>query len=280
MAAHLLAAFGGLTVWNRTPGRSDELAARGAVVASTPASAACNAVLTVLTDLDAVEAVLRGDDGLLAGWTERGITQPVLVVHGTVSPVGVAKLAAELAALGVTLLDAPISGGTAGAESATLSIMVGGDGRAAELMSPVFNALGRTVRYLGPSGSGQLAKACNQIVVAATVTALSESVLLARHGGLDIATVLELLGGGLAGSELLRQKADKWLREDFTAGGTAINQLKDLRFAIDAAGARGLRLPVTETVTDLFADLIRAGDGELDHTGIYRAIERLAKEDE
>jgi len=276
MAACLLSAFGELTVWNRTPGRADELVARGAVVAATPKDAARDAVLTVFTDLAGVETVLRGDNGLLVGWAQRGITDPVLVVHGTVSPVAVAELSEELASLGVRLLDAPVSGGTVGAERASLSIMVGGDRSAAEQLLPVFSAMGSTVRYLGPSGSGQLGKACNQIVVAATVTALSESVLLARHAGLDVATVLELLGGGLAGSELLRQKGDKWLREDFTAGGSAVNQLKDLRFAIDAALAAGLRLPVTETVTALFAELVAAGDGELDHTGIYRAIERLA----
>jgi 3-hydroxyisobutyrate dehydrogenase-like beta-hydroxyacid dehydrogenase len=277
MAGHLLDRFGDLIVWNRSADKARELVARGATLAATPREAATDVALTVLTDLSDVEAVLHGEDGLLRGWEERKVEHPVLVVHGTVSPVRVAELAARLAERGISLLDAPLSGGVAGAQNATLSIMVGGRREDAERLAPVFDALGSTVRHLGPSGSGELAKACNQVVVAATVSALSEALLLARASGLDVETMIELLGGGLAASEVLRQKKDKWIREDFEAGGTATNQLKDLRFVGEAAAAASLVLPVSNAVTALFAGMVGEGDGELDHTGVYRQLERLGE---
>jgi 2-hydroxy-3-oxopropionate reductase len=199
----------------------------------------------------------------------------VLVVHGTVSPVAVGSFAAALRdEHGVCLIDAPLSGGTAGARTGTLSVMAGGERAVADRLAPLFAHYARTLRYLGPSGSGALAKACNQIVVAGTVTAVSEALLLARRTGVDPAALVDILRGGLADSEVLRQKAGKWLDDDFGEGGSAANQLKDLEFALELSSARGLRLPLTRTVAGLFNEMVERGDGALDHTGVIRTIAR------
>ncbi|WP_227497125.1 NAD(P)-dependent oxidoreductase [Planctomonas psychrotolerans] len=265
-----------LTVWNRTAGRAAPFAALGATVAATPADAAGPVVLTVLTDSASVDAVIDGSDGLLAGWERRAVSSPILVVMGTVSPPAMRDLAARLAPSGVRVVDAPLSGGVIGAAEARLSVMVGADPADFAELLPVFEILGKVVRHLGPVGSGQLAKACNQLIVAATMTAVSEAMLLARESGLDRAVLLELLSGGLAGSEVLRQKGENWVTESFRAGGSAANQLKDLNFALAAAEEGQVELPLSRTVHGLFTDLIAAGDGGLDHSGIFRALERLA----
>jgi 2-hydroxy-3-oxopropionate reductase len=278
IARRLLAALGSLIVWNRTAAKAAALQGAGARVAATPAEAAAPVTLTVLTDLADVEAVLDGDDGLLAGWAAAGVPRPVLVVHGTVSPVGVADLAARLARAGVDVVDAPLSGGVAGAESGALSVMVGGTDEAVGRAWSVLSLVGSTVRHLGPSGAGQTAKACNQVVVAATVTALSEALVLSDAAGIDRTQLLELLGGGLAGSEVLRQKRDRWLRGDFQGGGSTANQLKDLRFVADTAAARGLSLPLATTLRAVFEQAVRDGDGELDHAAVELTLARHAAE--
>lgn len=279
MARRLLHQGGGLTVWNRTSAKVEPLVGLGARGATSPADAAADVVLTVLPDLEQVESLLPGPDGLLAGWSAKGIARPILVVHGTVSPIAVAAFAERLLRdHGVTVLDAPVSGGTVGAENGTLSIMVGGDQATAHSVEPVFAAMGTTVRYMGPSGSGALAKACNQIVVAATVTAVSEAMLLAGKGGIDLSVMLELLQGGLADSAVLRQKGYRWISNDFDGGGSARNQLKDLGFIRDAASSEGLELPLTSTVTGLFGEMVTQGDGALDHTGIHGTLARRSQE--
>ncbi len=276
IARRLLAELGDLTVWNRTPAKAAGLAHVGAQVATTPAQAAAPVTLTVLTDLGDVEDLLRGPDGLIAGWVSAGVERPVLVVHGTVSPVAVAALAQRLAAQGVDVVDAPLSGGVAGAESGALSVMVGGADAAVARAWPVLSVVGSTVRHLGSSGAGQIAKACNQVVVAATVTALAEALVLADAAGIDRAQLLELLGGGLAGSEVLRQKRDRWITGDFDGGGSAANQLKDLRFIAETAAARDLRLPVAATLHTVFEQAIADGDGALDHSAVELSLARHA----
>ncbi len=265
-----------LAVWNRSAGKAEALAAEiGIELAGTPAEAARHIVLTVLPDLPDVRQVLEGPEGLVAGW--RGAAaSPILVVMGTVSPVAMRELAEEMASHGVQVVDAPVSGGVQGAREARLSIMVGAEPETFEELLPVFRAMGAVVRRLGPVGSGQLAKACNQLIVAATVVAVSEAMLLARASGLDVGELRDLLLGGLAESEVLRQKGDNWVTETFIAGGTADYQLKDLGFALAAAEAGGITLPVSTTVRELFRQLVEQGDGGLDHTGVYRALERLA----
>ena len=277
IARRLLGALGSLTVWNRSGGKADALRGAGARVASTPAEAAAAVTLTVLTDLSDVEAVLGGHDGLLSGWAAAGVLRPVLVVHGTVSPVAVAALAERLAAAGVDVVDAPLSGGVAGARSGSLSVMVGGADEAVGRAWPVLTLVGTTVRHLGPSGAGETAKACNQVVVAATVTALAEALVLADAAGIDRAQLLELLGGGLADSEVLRQKRDRWLSGDFHGGGSSANQLKDLRFVADTAAARGFTLPVAATLREVFEHAVADGEGALDHSAVELSLARHAR---
>lgn len=262
-------------VWNRTPGKAAEAVAAGAVEVERPAGAARPVTLTVLPDLPQVEELVFRADGLLAGWEEQGIGSPVLVVHGTISPVAVADFAERmLAEHGVRVVDAPMSGGTIGAARGTLSLMVGGEESAIAEVLPVFEHYGRTVRVFGASGTGALAKLCNQVIVASTVTAISEALLLARRAGLDQQALIEILSGGLASSEVLSQKSVKWLTDDYAEGGSGKNQLKDLRFVAEAARAQGLELPVAHVVEELFADMVESGSGDLDHTGIIQTIAR------
>jgi 2-hydroxy-3-oxopropionate reductase len=274
IAERLLVSQGRLTVWNRTPAKAAALAARGARTALSPADAAADITLTVLTDLPDVKHILGGDDGLLAGWRRANIDRPVLVVHGTVSPTDVAALAEELADEGIGLLDAPLSGGVAGAESGALSVMVGGEDWAVTKARPILEAVGSTVVHFGPPGAGEIAKACNQVVVASTVTAIAESLVLADAWGLDRAQLLRILAGGLADSEVLRQKRERWLDQDFTGGGSAANQLKDLRFAAETARAKGLRLPLSLTLKQAFEHMISEGFGDLDHSAIELILAR------
>src|SRR4051794_3293620 len=276
IARRLLPALGSLTVWNRTSAKAAALSHAGARVAASPAEAAAPVTLSVLTDLGDVEEVLGGEDGLMAGWAAAGVQRPVLVVHGTVSPVGVATLAERLAEAGIDVVDAPLSGGVAGAESGALSVMVGGTDDAVSRVWPVLSRVGSTVRHLGPSGAGETAKACNQVVVAATVTALAEALVLADASGIDRTQLLELLGGGLADSEVLRQKRDRWLSGDFHGGGSLANQLKDLRFVAETASARGLTLPVAATLRAVFDQAVADGDGGLDHSGVELSLARHA----
>ena len=277
MARNLLKTYGPIDVWNRTHTKAAALVELGGRAALTPAEAACEVTLTVLPDLSHVQAVVEGEDGLLAGWERGNVRSPVLVVHGTVSPVGVSEFAHSMwERHQVRVVDAPLSGGTIGAERATLSIMIGGDEPTAQSLMPIFEHLGRTIRYLGPSGSGQLAKACNQIVVATTIAALSEAVILARLSGMDVEALRELLQGGLARTELLEQKGQNWVDEAFEPGGSARNQLKDLHFAQESAGIRHASLPTTQLVTSLFEKMVNEGRGDLDHTGLYLTLRESA----
>ncbi|GAA4617375.1 NAD(P)-dependent oxidoreductase [Saccharopolyspora hordei] len=273
MAANLVRRLGSLTVWNRTPERASRVVELGARQAASPAEAACDVVLTALPDLPQVESLLTGPEGLLAGWRGRGAVDPILVVHGTVSPVAVREFAERLRAdHGVRVVDAPMSGGVPGAERGSLSLMVGGDPDAVEALEPVFAAVAETVVRMGECGSGQLAKACNQVVVAGTIAALCEALCLAQRGGLPRADLLRALGGGLAGSEVLNQKSARWLSEDFTGGGSARNQLKDLVFAVEAANSAGAPSEVAELLRAQFGRMVVAGDGDLDHSGLLRTV--------
>jgi 2-hydroxy-3-oxopropionate reductase len=273
MAANLVAADFDVLAWNRGAAARERAADAGIALAGTPrdVAQACDAVFTMLPDLPQVREVLAGPDGLLAS-ARPGAT---VVVMGTVSPLEVAALAADLADHGVTLLDAPVSGGEKGAVAASLSIMVGGDAEAFERLRPAFEAMGRLVRRLGPAGSGSIAKACNQLVVAATLGGLCEAVLLAERAGLDPAAVLEVLGGGLAASEVLEQKRDQLVRGDFAGRGPARYLLKDLRFALAAAQAHEARLPITSRMHELYQTLVDQGLGDLDNSALLAVLRGL-----
>lgn len=271
IARNILAGGVPLTLWNRTADKARAIG--GGTFADTPADAASHIVLTVLPDLPQVQALLPGEHGLLRGWENAGINHPILVIHGTVSPVAVANFAEEcLQNWGVTVIDAPLSGGTIGAAEGRLSIMAGGPRRVVEEIMPLFEIYSTTALWFGETGAGSTVKACNQIVVAATVTALAESTALAAAAGLDLEKVQKVLAGGLANSEVLTQKGKRWIDQDFEGGGSGKNQLKDLNFIAETAQHAGLKLPLATCLKSAFEHMIAAGDGDLDHTGIYRTI--------
>lgn len=258
-------------VWNRSQEPADKAVAAGATQFKNLSDNDSAIVLTVLPDLPQVDEVLAN------GLEESMKSGDVLVVMGTVSPIKVAELAKRLATKGIRLLDAPVSGGDVGAQNATLSIMVGGDAKDLADVLPTFEKVGQTIRHLGPVGAGEMAKACNQIIVAATLTAIAEAVTLGRRAGLDTTVLLDILAGGLAGSQALNVKRSKIESNDYTPGGAANFQLKDLRFALEAGAATGTSLTMTEEVTKLYTALVESGNGGLDHSGIIREIERRSK---
>jgi len=277
MSENLAAAGFPVRAWNRTPrGRPDPVAGDYQRAAS-PADAArgCDVVITMLPDIAEVRAVCSGPDGALAD----AAPGAVVVIMGTVSPVAVRQWAAELAPAGFRVVDAPVSGGDVGARHATLSIMAGGDEGDIARVGDVLGAMGGVVRHLGPLGSGQLAKACNQIVVATTLAALGEAVALGARGGLDVAELLDVLGGGLANSRLLEVKREALVTHSFVPGGSAAFQHKDLGFALEAARAAGCALPVTAVVDQLFGAMRWTGHGDDDHSGVVQIIEALSGAD-
>jgi 2-hydroxy-3-oxopropionate reductase len=271
IAANLIKAGVTTEVWNRSEPALAKATAFGAHPLSSLSEVSAPIILTVLPDIGDVRDVLR--NGLESALKPGSI----LVVMGTVSPVAMAELAKELNAKSIRVLDAPMSGGDVGAQLGTLSIMVGGDQETFDAVLPIFEVIGKTIRLLGPIGSGQLAKACNQVIVAITLTALGEAITLARKSGLDAHAVLDLLSGGLANSQALQIKREKIESGDFTPGGFSKFQLKDLKFALESGASTGVDLPVTQVVTQLFEDLVAHGDGDLDHSAIIREIERRVK---
>jgi 2-hydroxy-3-oxopropionate reductase len=266
MSRNLLRAGHSLTVWNRSIDRAEPLADEGAVVAKTAAEAVAGAdfIITMLSDGFASGALVRDPDiqaALRPGalWLDMSSAKPE---HAR-------EQAEILRALGHGHLDAPVSGGTKGAEAASLAIMVGGDATGFEAAKPVFEAMGRPV-HVGPSGAGQLAKLANQTIVAVTISAVAEAMLLVEQGGADPAAVRAALEGGFADSTILQQHGARMTNRDFDPGGLTKFQVKDLNNTLDEAAALGLSLPATESVRDRFQHFIDAMDGaERDHSGLY-----------
>lgn len=271
MAANLAEAGFDVLAWNRGRPALDAAVAAGCRTAERPARVAATApvVLAMLPDLPQVRAVLDGPDGLLA---DADPAMDTLVVMGTVSPVGVRALADELHPRGITVVDAPVSGGVTGAREASLSIMAGGPEDAVARVLPYLAAMGSTVRRMGDTGSGSLAKACNQLVVAGTLVALAEAVVLGEGGGLEPAALLEVLAGGLASSEVLAQKRHHLAAGDFTPSGPARYLHKDLGFVLDSAADAHVTLPLSATVTQLYAAVEARGLGDLDNSVVLRLL--------
>ncbi|MGO1686512.1 MAG: NAD(P)-dependent oxidoreductase [Brachybacterium sp.] len=263
IAANLLAAHREVTVWNRTPSRADDLVAAGALRAQTLADAAAPVILSVLPDVHHLRDLLTPE--VRAAWSQAGAR---LVVLSTTGPDTVRALAEDLAADGIRVVDAPVSGGVAGARSASLSIMVGGAEEDVEAVRGVLEAIGSTVLHLGPLGSGATAKLCNQIVVAGTLASLGEALALARRSGLDIDALITLLQGGLARSEVLTQKQENLRSRDYPLGGSTDNQVKDLLYATDAAGSVGLPARMVPVLLELFEAAVEAGHGQEDHAAV------------
>lgn len=276
MAANLAKAGFDVLVSARGRVPLDAAVAAGCRAAGRPADVAAGArtVITMLPDLPQVRDVSAGPDGLLAGLDTAAPAEAMdtLVVMGTVSPVAVRALAQELRSFGVTVVDAPVSGGVTGARDATLSIMAGGTQDAVDRVRPYLTAMGSTVRRMGDTGAGSLAKACNQLVVAGTLVALAEAVVLGEHGGLDPAALLEVLAGGLACSEVLAQKRRHLADSDFTPSGPARYLHKDLGFVLESAADAHVELPLSTSVARLYAAIDDRGLGDLDNSVVLRLL--------
>ncbi|MEU4362344.1 NAD(P)-dependent oxidoreductase [Promicromonospora sp. NPDC023987] len=272
MAHRLLSAHGALTVTGRTRRDGDSLPAAGATWAATPRELATTArtILLMLPDLPEVEQVLAGEDGLLAG-----VAEPTLLLIGsTSSPSGVRALAERLAHETdglVRVVDCPVSGGADGAAAGTLSIMLGGADDDVARAARVMAACGNPV-HLGPLGAGQVAKACNQMIVASTILALGEASVLAERSGIDLGTLWDLLGGGYAGGNLLASCRDKLVAGDDTPSGLARYMVKDLRFAADVAEATGTSPALLPALRASFDELVASGYGERDITVTRRFV--------
>lgn len=274
MARNLLRAAYPLTVWNRSPGPAQELAAAGAAVAGSPAQLAASAdvVITMLRDTAAVEQVVLGDEGLLAGFQ----SGEIYVDMSSISPLATRRLAERLAARGVVMLDAPVSGGEVGAREGSLAIMVGGPAEALARVRPVLEVLGSRIVHLGEVGAGQVAKACNQLIVAVTIGAAAEALLLASAAGVDPARVREALLGGFAQSRVLDLHGQRMLAHQFAPGFRAALQLKDLAIASELGAATGVPLALTETARRLYGELVAGSGADLDHSGLLTLLERQA----
>ena len=275
MAERLVAAGRDVVLWNRT--RTKAEAITGARVAATPAAAAAEAdvLITMLETGPVVEAVLFGDPSTSDGGAAASLKRGALVIDMSSSPPPMARDHAQrFAARGIGYLDAPVSGGVVGARAGTLAIMAGGNAADFARAKPIFEQLGRPT-LVGPAGSGQLAKCCNQAIVAITIGAVAEALLLAAASGADPAAVREALLGGFADSRILQLHGKRMIERDFLPGGRARVQLKDQHTILAAAKAAHLQLPLSECVTALYRDLVNQGGSELDQNALLLELERI-----
>ncbi len=274
MAHNLLKAGFPLIVHNRHQEVTDEFLAAGAQARALPCeiAEASDVVITMVPGPAQVEEVLFGSSGVIEG-AHAGL---VNIDMSTISPLAASTLAARLAEHGVTMLDAPVSGGDKGAIAGTLSIMVGGDEDTFKRSLPIFQAMGKTIVHVGGSSAGQVVKACNQIVVALVLEAVSEALVLGSKAGVDPAKILQVLGGGLAANRVMELRGASMLAHDFTPGGRVRFHHKDLGFALETARRYGVSLPLTAQVDQMFASLEVKGRGDLDHSALLTYLEDLA----
>ena len=266
MARNLMAAGHDVTVWNRSPDRAQPLADEGARLASDPADAVSGAafVITMLSDGFASGALVA-DSAVQAALSPGAIWLDM----SSTKPEHAREQAETLNRRGFDHLDAPVSGGTKGAEAASLAIMVGGKAGVFDIARPLLETMGRPV-HVGPSGAGQLAKLANQTIVAVTISAVAEAMLLAEHGGADPAALRTALKGGFADSVILQQHGARMTDGNFEPGGLSKFQLKDLDNTLGEASHLGLTLPATQAVRDRFATFVNAmGGANMDHSGLY-----------
>lgn len=274
MARNLLAAGHEVVAWNRSPEPLAALAGAGARAAEGPAAVAAEAdvLITILKDDPVVREVLGGPDGAIAA----APADSLVIDMSTVSPALARELAAEAGARGVAFLDAPVSGGDVGARDGTLSIMVGGEAADVERARPIFETLGSRVTHVGAAGTGQVAKACNQVLVAVIFAGLSESLVLGSKLGVDPARVLDAVGGGMAGNRIMEVRRDNFLDHDFAPGFKVDLHHKDLEIALGASAEVDAPLPLTAEVQQMFRQLRAAGYGEEDDSALLRVAEQRA----
>jgi 2-hydroxy-3-oxopropionate reductase len=269
MATRLAAAGFAVTAWNRSPEKLADLGSVTGAPSPRLAVEGADVVVCMLSSGEVCDAVLLGPEGAVDAMAP-GAT---LIVMSSI-PVEVARAqAVACAARGIAYVDAPVSGGQRGAKDGNLAIMAGGDPETIEALSPVFTPLGR-VTHVGPTGAGQLAKLANQLIVASSICAVAEALLLAERGGADPARVREALLGGFADSTVLRQHGLRMVEGNFVPGGPAKYQIKDTGTALSLAGTLGLALPVAEQVDRLFRSLVDHDGGDLDHSAAIVELRR------
>ncbi|HEY0449945.1 2-hydroxy-3-oxopropionate reductase [Actinophytocola sp.] len=274
MAANLVRAGHEVSGYNRTAAKAAKLADAGGTAAGSIAGAVRGAevVITMLPDSPDVEAVVLGDDGVLAAAGKGAL----LIDMSTVAPATARTVAERAAEAGLRALDAPVSGGEQGAVDGTLSIMAGGDAADFSAARPILEAMGSTIVHVGPAGAGQTVKAANQLITAGNLGLLAEAVVFLDAHGVDLGPAIEVIGGGLAGSKILDRKAPAMLNHEFTPSFRIDLHHKDLGIVADAARAAGVVTPMAATVTQLMAAAKAQGHGDLDHSALLLVIERLA----
>lgn len=275
MARHLMEAGFSLTVHNRSRAPVDELVREGARDGRSSRAVAeeSDIIITMLPDSPDVQQVVTGPNGVIEGIRRSA----VLVDMSTISPIVTQELAKTVQAKGAEMLDAPVSGGEKGAIEATLSIMVGGPAAAFARVKPVFEAMGKNIVHIGNSGAGQVTKACNQVVVALTIQAVSEALALAAKAGVDPAKVRLALLGGFAQSRILDVHGLRMLERNFKPGFRVRLHQKDLNIALSTGKSLGVPLLATAVVQEAFTALQGLGRGDHDHSSLVTLIEDLAK---
>ncbi|MEK6751744.1 MAG: NAD(P)-binding domain-containing protein [Chloroflexota bacterium] len=274
IARNILKAGFPLVVHNRSRAAVDELAAEGATAANSPREVAeqVDIVFTNLPDSPDVEKVALGENGILAG-TKAGL---IMVDNSTIKPASARMIADKLKEKGVFSLDAPVSGGDIGARNATLTIMIGGDAKALEKVMPVLQAMGKTITHVGEAGAGQVAKAANQIMVAAQMVAMGELLVFSKKAGVDPRKVVEAIKAGAAQCWALDIKPPRLFDGNRNPGFKSYMQLKDMNIVLDTAKEYGVPISSTEENTRLYQMMIDMGMGELDNSAVVGVIEKLA----
>ena len=274
MAGHLLDAGHTVHVYDVVSEAVKEMASKGAVACGSNKEVAqkSDVIFIMVPDTPDVEAVLFGKDGV----TEGVRSGSIVVDMSSISPIATKEFAKKLDAMGVEMLDAPVSGGQVGAENATLSIMVGGQPEVFEQIKPYFEIMGKNIVYIGGNGDGQTCKVANQIVVALTIEAISEALLFASKAGADPAKVREALLGGFAQSRILDLHGKRMIERTFQPGFRVRHQQKDLNNALQGARSLGMSLPGVAVVQELFNALAAQGDSDLDHSALVLVLEKMA----
>jgi len=274
MARNLLKAGFDVTVWNRTAAKMGTLAAEGAGTAATPAelAAQCDVIFVCVSDTPDVEAVVLGENGVIHGAKAGSL----VVDHSTISPIATKEIGAKLNANGVHMLDAPISGGSEGAANGTLSIMIGGDAAQVERAMPYLQAMGKTITHVGGQGDGQMVKLVNQILVVGNALAMSEALVFAQAGGLDLEKTFNAVANGAAGSWMFSNRAPQILNRDWRPGFTIDLQQKDLRLVKGTADELAVPIFATNMVFDMYRTLQKAGLGGEGNHALIKALENLA----
>jgi 2-hydroxy-3-oxopropionate reductase len=274
MALNLMRAGHKLWVYARRPEAMQALVKEGATACATPMEVATHAdvIFMIVSDTPDVESVIFGEQGI----SKQARSGSVIVDMSTISPTATKEFAERLAKQGIEMLDAPVSGGEAGAIKATLSIMVGGKTKVFERVKPLFECMGKNIVHIGDNGAGQVAKACNQIVVAVTIEAVAEALTFARKNGADPAKVREALMGGFAGSKIMEVHGKRMLDNDFKPGFKVRLHQKDMRIVMETAHQLGMALPAAAMVTQHLNALMGTGDTDLDSAAVVKVVERMS----